>query len=84
MHVQFLGAVRSVTGSMHILKVGDKQVLLECGMYQGKREEARKRNRELPFDAETIDACTLSHAHIDHSGNLPNPVSYTHLRAHET
>jgi metallo-beta-lactamase family protein len=72
--LQFLGAVRSVTGSMHMIHANGKQVLLECGMYQGKREEARKRNRELPFEADKVDVCTLSHAHIDHSGNLPNLV----------
>lgn len=74
MKLQFFGAVRSVTGSMHVIECGGKKVLLECGLYQGRREEARRRNRELPFDAAEIDAVTLSHAHIDHSGNLPNLV----------
>jgi metallo-beta-lactamase family protein len=74
MRIHFHGAARSVTGSMHILEVGDQRVLLECGMYQGKRKEATKRNRELPFDPKGIHAATLSHAHIDHSGNLPNLV----------
>ncbi|RMG09944.1 MAG: MBL fold metallo-hydrolase [Planctomycetota bacterium] len=74
MRVQFLGAVRSVTGSMHVIEANGKRVLLECGLYQGKRKEAMKRNRELPFDATGIDVCTLTHAHIDHSGNLPNLV----------
>lgn len=74
MQLEFLGAVRSVTGSMHIIHANGKKVLLECGMYQGRRKEARERNKNLPFDAKKIDACTLSHAHIDHSGNLPNLV----------
>ena len=60
MKIKFCGAVRSVTGSMHILEVGDRQILLECGLYQGKRREARKRNKELPFDATQI----LSLIHI--------------------
>lgn len=74
MKIQFCGAVRSVTGSMHILEIGQRRILLECGLYQGKRSEARKRNEELPFDATKIDHTVLSHAHIDHSGNLPNLI----------
>jgi metallo-beta-lactamase family protein len=74
MELQFYGAVRSVTGSMHMLHANGHQVLMECGMYQGKRAETTRRNRNLPFDASKVDACTLSHAHIDHSGNLPNLV----------
>lgn len=74
MELQFYGAVRSVTGSMHMLRANGHQVLLECGLYQGKRDEARERNKHLPFEAGKVDACTLSHAHIDHSGNLPNLV----------
>jgi metallo-beta-lactamase family protein len=72
--IQFCGAVRSVTGSMHVLEVGESRILLECGLYQGKRSLARIRNRELPFDATKITHATLSHAHIDHSGNLPNLI----------
>ncbi|MDH4068959.1 MAG: MBL fold metallo-hydrolase [Ignavibacteria bacterium] len=74
MHIQFHGAARTVTGSMHLLQVGDQNILLDCGIYHGRREEARKRNRELPFEASQIDAVVLSHAHIDHSGNLPGLV----------
>ena len=72
--LQFYGAVRSVTGSMHVIRRGDSEVLLECGLYQGKRKDTLKRNRHLPFDPGKLTACTLSHAHIDHSGNLPNLV----------
>jgi len=71
MLIHFHGAARTTTGSMHLLEVGETRILLECGLYQGKRKLAFKKNRNLPFDARSIDACVLSHAHIDHSGNLP-------------
>lgn len=69
--IEFWGAARTVTGSMHLLQVGNKRVLLDCGLYQGHRDEAFQRNSTFPFDPRTIDAVILSHAHIDHSGNLP-------------
>ena len=75
MKITFFGAVREVTGSMHLLTVNGSQVLLDCGLCQGKRKEAFERNRNLPFDGGSIDACVLSHAHIDHSGNLPTLVN---------
>jgi len=74
MKIRFLGAARNVTGSMHLLEVNGLRLLLDCGLYQGHRREAFERNRQLPFDAATIDAMVLSHAHIDHSGNIPNLV----------
>ena len=74
MRLKFLGAVRSVTGSMHLLEANGHQVLLECGLFQGKRSEARERNLHVPVDASKIDVVSLSHAHVDHSGNLPNLV----------
>ncbi len=74
MKIHFLGAARTVTGSMHLLKVNGSQILLECGLFQGKRNETYERNRKFPFDPSKIDAVLLSHAHIDHSGNLPNLV----------
>ena len=74
MKVQFMGAVREVTGSMHILTVNGKRILLDCGFFQGRRDESNRLNRTLPFDASTIDVMVLSHAHIDHSGNIPNLV----------
>jgi metallo-beta-lactamase family protein len=74
MHLQFLGAARTVTGSMHALTHNGKTVLLDCGMYHGRRSEARERNSSFPFDPSTIHAVILSHAHIDHSGNLPGLV----------
>ncbi|MGB9674484.1 MAG: MBL fold metallo-hydrolase RNA specificity domain-containing protein [Anaerolineales bacterium] len=74
MKITFLGAAQTVTGSQHLLEVNGKKLLLECGLYQGKRQESFDRNRHLPFDASKIDAMILSHAHIDHSGNIPNLV----------
>ncbi|HLF25432.1 MAG TPA: MBL fold metallo-hydrolase [Anaerolineae bacterium] len=71
MEIRFWGAARTVTGSMHLLTVNGRRLLLDCGLYQGKRSEAYDRNKNLPFDAGSIDACVLSHAHIDHSGDLP-------------
>ena len=71
MQVQFWGAARTVTGSMHLLTINGKRLLLDCGMFQGRREEANKRNSELPFDPKSVDACVLSHAHMDHAGVLP-------------
>src|SRR5690606_30686196 len=65
------GAAGTVTGSRHLLEVGDSRVLLDCGLFQGLKE-LRLRNREAPpFDPHSIDAVLLSHAHVDHSGALP-------------
>jgi metallo-beta-lactamase family protein len=72
--IDFLGAVGTVTGSKHVLSVNGSRILLDCGLYQGRRQESFDRNRRLPFDASAIDAMVLSHAHIDHSGNIPNLV----------
>ena len=74
MKVQFWGAAQTVTGSMHLIHYAGKQILLDCGLYQGKRKTAFEKNRNLPFAADKIDAVVLSHAHIDHSGNLPSLV----------
>ncbi|NLG26564.1 MAG: MBL fold metallo-hydrolase [Chloroflexi bacterium] len=74
MQIEFLGANQNVTGSMHLLHVNGRKILLECGLFQGHREEAFERNRHLPFEAADIDVMVLSHAHIDHSGNIPNLV----------
>ena len=72
MKVQFWGAAQTVTGSMHLVHANGKKILLDCGLYQGKRKIAFEKNRNLPFDAKEVDAVILSHAHIDHSGNLPS------------
>ena len=74
MKITFHGAARTVTGSQHLLEVNDCRVLLECGLYQGKRSETYERNQNFPFNPGSLDAVILSHAHIDHSGNLPNLV----------
>lgn len=74
MKIQFWGAARTVTGSMHLLEINGTRVLLECGLYQGKRQESYERNRQLPFDPQGVDLMILSHAHIDHSGNIPSLV----------
>ena len=71
MKLHFHGAARSVTGSRHLLETRHGSVLLDCGLYQGPREEAWKRNRVLGFDAKSVHSVILSHAHIDHSGALP-------------
>jgi metallo-beta-lactamase family protein len=74
MKLTFWGAVGTVTGSMHEVGVNGSRFLLDCGIYQGRRKEARERNSHLPFEANSIDAVVLSHAHLDHSGNLPTLV----------
>ncbi len=74
MNITFFGAVRTVTGSMHLLEAKGKRILLDCGLNQGKRKEAFECNRNLPFIPDSIDALVLSHAHIDHSGNIPTLV----------
>ncbi len=74
MKVTFHGAAHGVTGSKHLLEVNGKRILLDCGMFQGKRKESRERNATFPFEPTSIDALILSHAHIDHSGNIPRLV----------
>ena len=76
MDITFHGAVRTVTGSQHLLSVNGYQILLDCGLFQGSRRATYERNITLPFDASQIDVLILSHAHIDHSGNLPNLKNY--------
>ena len=74
MELQFHGGVQTVTGSQYLLKVNGHSILLECGLYQGSRQQSYARNKNLPFDAAAVDVMVLSHAHIDHSGNIPNLV----------
>jgi len=74
MKVTFWGAAGTVTGSMHMVESGGRRYLLDCGLFQGRRQEADEKNRHLPFPGSSIDAVILSHAHIDHSGNLPTLV----------
>lgn len=72
--VGFYGACESVTGSQHLLTIDGKRILLECGLFQGRRADMERINRHFPFSPKSIDAVVLSHAHIDHSGNTPNLV----------
>ena len=74
MKLKFCGAAGTTTGSQHLLEINGKKILLDCGLYQGRRDDTQTRNREFPFDPAELDAVVLSHAHIDHSGNLPNLV----------
>jgi metallo-beta-lactamase family protein len=74
MKLTFWGAAGTVTGSMHQIEADGRQYLLDCGLYQGRRKDSDEKNRRLPIDARAIDAVVLSHAHIDHSGNLPSLV----------
>lgn len=71
MQLEFYGAAREVTGSCHILRANGKTVLLDCGMFQGRRKDSEEKNKTLPVPIEQIDAVVLSHAHIDHAGRLP-------------
>lgn len=72
MRISFHGAAHTVTGSQHLIEINGKKLLLDCGIYQGKRSEAYERNVNFHYDPTGVDAVILSHAHIDHSGNLPN------------
>ncbi len=75
MKIQFIGAAQTVTGSMHLLHINGKKILLDCGMFQGKRKDAFEINRTFDqFKPSEIDMVILSHAHIDHAGNLPTIV----------
>jgi metallo-beta-lactamase family protein len=74
MHITFHGAAQTVTGSQHLITVNGTNLLLDCGLYQGRRRETYERNLKFGFNPKKIEAVLLSHAHIDHSGNLPNLV----------
>jgi metallo-beta-lactamase family protein len=72
--LMFHGAAGEVTGSMHMLRVGDRWVALDCGLFQGRRKDAEEKNKTWPMDPKEIEAVVLSHGHIDHSGCLPRLV----------
>jgi metallo-beta-lactamase family protein len=72
--VTFRGATHTVTGSLHQFDACRQTLLLDCGLFQGHRSESIRRNREFPLRPKDVDAVSLSHAHVDHCGNLPNLV----------
>ncbi|MGB9561667.1 MAG: MBL fold metallo-hydrolase, partial [bacterium] len=74
MRIRFLGGVRNVTGSKHLIETDKTRLLIDCGLFQGHRRETYEKNRNLPFDVRLVNAMVLGHAHIDHSGNIPNLV----------
>ncbi|MDX1600383.1 MAG: MBL fold metallo-hydrolase [Anaerolineales bacterium] len=92
MKLGFHGAAQTVTGSRHLLEVNGHRLLLDCGLYQGRRDDMEQLNRNFPFEPDSIDAVLLSHAHIDHCGNLPNlvangyegPIHATYATSHLT
>jgi len=71
MRLRFVGAAREVTGSAHLVHIQGRTILLDCGLYQGRRFEVATKNRVVPYAVDRIDAVVLSHAHIDHAGRLP-------------
>lgn len=71
MEVTFYGAVREVTGSMHVITANSDKIMLDCGMFQGRRKDTEQKNKRFPFDPKSIVNLVLSHAHIDHSGRIP-------------
>lgn len=71
MEITFAGAAREVTGSCHLVRVAEKSIALDCGLFQGHRTEADRKNRELPLPVDELTALVLSHAHIDHAGRIP-------------
>jgi metallo-beta-lactamase family protein len=74
MEIHFLGAARTVTGSQYLIKINGQKLLLECGFFQGHRDDSNQRNLNFHFPAQSVDALILSHAHLDHCGNLPNLI----------
>jgi metallo-beta-lactamase family protein len=74
MKISFVGAAQTVTGSQILVEANGSKILLECGLYQGKRSDFYRINQSFPFNASEVDALLLSHAHIDHCGNIPNLV----------
>ena len=71
MQITFYGAAREVTGSMHLISTNSDNILLDCGLFQGRRRESAEKNSVIPFDPRILTNVVLSHAHIDHSGRIP-------------
>src|SRR5688572_12132015 len=85
MRLTFFGAAQEVTGSMALLETSHGSVLVDCGLFQGRRDESRRRNRELPAAVLGADAVILTHAHLDHAGSLPTLVRRgSHAAIHST
>lgn len=74
MQIEFIGAAQTVTGSTHLVRTKHATILLDCGLFQGRRRESIERNKHLDVDASKVDGVVLSYAHIDHSGALPLDV----------
>jgi metallo-beta-lactamase family protein len=72
--LSFTGAAGDVTGSRHLIEINDERILMDCGLYQGRRKDTYERNLNFPFDPASINSLIVSHAHIDHIGNIPNFV----------
>ncbi|MDP8233246.1 MAG: MBL fold metallo-hydrolase [Candidatus Saelkia tenebricola] len=72
--LKFCGGAGTVTGSTHLLSTPKSKILIDCGLFQGKRDEYYKINSYFSFNPHNIDACVLSHAHIDHCGNIPTLI----------
>ena len=79
MRITSYGAAEEVTGSKHLIEIGGKKILVDCGMFQGQRDESDRKNRDKPFPPSEIDAVVLTHAHIDHCGLLPMLVKYGYM-----
>ena len=69
--ITFLGAARTVTGSKYLIRYKDKKILIDCGLFQGIKDDKIKNKKELPLSPKKIDAIILTHAHLDHSGYIP-------------
>ncbi|MDR2777367.1 MAG: MBL fold metallo-hydrolase [Rickettsiales bacterium] len=69
--ITFLGAAKTVTGSKYLVEYRNRKILVDCGLFQGLREDREKNRKALPFEARDVDAVLLTHAHLDHSGYIP-------------
>ena len=72
--ITFCGGARTVTGSMHLIEADGQRVIIDCGLFQGHRDESYRINSQFSFNPALIDALVVSHSHIDHCGNIPNLV----------